>query len=193
MNDDIICLIYYFGTMETFKNHIKPFGLLKKQIETDPMAPKYIKPDGTKVIEQYDEFGKTVYEISPKGLLISRRYIGEDILIMDYARRANLEIGHKYDEDGRVIYEFNFLYDEHNVLARKNEIEFKYHDNGKKSQETIINTPGNIKIVIKYDETGTRLEKVEHRGSVKTYYDKNDKPFKREIDRGSGGIITEEL
>ena len=25
------------------------------------------------------------------------------------------------------------------------------------------------------------------------YFDENDKPFKREIDRGSGGIITEEL
>lgn len=179
--------------METFKNHIKPFGLLKKQIEKDPMAPKYIKPDGTKVIERYNEYGKTVFEVSPNGLLISRGYNNRDELIMDYARRANLEIGHSYDEDGNIIYEFNFLYDEHNVLAKKTEIEFKYYDNGQKSQETILNTPGDIKTIIKYDIKGTRLEKVQQRGSVKTYFDINDKPIKREIDRGSGGIITEEL
>lgn len=30
-------------------------------------------------------------------------------------------------------------------------------------------------------------------GSCKTWFDINDKPIKRQIDRGSGGIITEDL
>ena len=33
----------------------------------------------------------------------------------------------------------------------------------------------------------------EQRGSVKIWYDDKGKPVKREIDRGSGGIITEDL
>ena len=46
---------------------------------------------------------------------------------------------------------------------------------------------------MQFDETGKRTEKIVERGTVKTYYDENDKPIKREIDRGSGGIITENL
>ena len=37
------------------------------------------------------------------------------------------------------------------------------------------------------------IEKIEERGTVKTWFDENDKPIKREIDRGSGGIITQDL
>ena len=45
----------------------------------------------------------------------------------------------------------------------------------------------------KFDENGTLAEMYEQRGSVKTWFDKDGKPIKREIDRGSGGIITEDL
>ncbi len=110
--------------MENFKNHIKPFGIIKKNIPNDPMAPKYIKPDGTKVIEQQTDFGLTVYEMCPDCTLISRTYDKQDRIFVDYIRRRNLEIGHRYDEFGQVVYEFNSLYDEHNKLARKTEIEF---------------------------------------------------------------------
>ena len=179
--------------MENFKNHIKPFGIIKKTIPKDPMAPKYIKPDGTKVIEQENEFGLTVYEMCPDCTLISRTYDKQDRLFVDYIRRRNLEIGHRYDEYGNKVYEFNSLYDEHNVLARKTEIEFEYHDNGNISREYQVVSDSQIQTEILYDEKGNRTAKIEYRGSVKTYFDENDKPFKREIDRGSGGIITEEL
>ena len=46
---------------------------------------------------------------------------------------------------------------------------------------------------MQYEESGKRIEKIVERGAVKTWYDENDKPIKREIDRGSGGIITEDL
>lgn len=179
--------------MEDFKKHIKPFGMLKKTPQKDPMAPKYIKPDGTQVIEQDTEYGKVVYEKCPDCTLISRSYDKSDNKILDYIRKRNLEIGHKYDEYGVMIYEFNALYDEHNKLAKKTEIEYEYHSNGVKSREISVVTPGEIKTETKYDENGLFVEKIEHRGSVKTFYDKNNKPFKREIDRGSGGIITEEF
>ena len=179
--------------MENFKNHMKPFGIIKKTVEKDPMAPKYVKPDGTKVIEKEDEFGLTVYEICPDCTLISRTYDKQDRIFVDYIRRRNLEIGHRYDEFGQIIYEFNSLYDEHNVLARKTEIEFEYHDNGTKSREFKKVSDSQIQTEIFYDELGNRTSKIEHRGAVKTYFDKNDKPFKREIDRGSGGIVTEEI
>lgn len=179
--------------MENFKNHMKPFGIIKKTIEKDPMAPKYIKPDGTKVIEQENDFGLTVYEMCPDCTLISRTYDKQDRLFVDYIRRRNLEIGHRYDEYGNIVYEFNSLYDEHNVLARKTEIEFEYYDNGVKSREYKIISDSQIQTECLYDEQGNRTAKIEYRGAVKTYFDENDKPFKREIDRGSGGIITEEL
>lgn len=179
--------------MENFKNHMKPFGIIKKTVEKDPMAPKYVKPDGTKVIEKEDEFGLTVYEICPDCTLISRTYDKQDRIFVDYIRKRNLEIGHRYDEFGQIIYEFNSLYDENNVLARKTEIEFEYHDNGTKSREFKKVSDSQIQTEIFYDELGNRTSKIEHRGAVKTYFDKNDKPFKREIDRGSGGIVTEEI
>jgi hypothetical protein len=179
--------------MENFKNHIKPFGVLKKKIEKDPMTPKYIKPDGTKVIEQKSETGTVVYEISPDCTLITRSYTKSDKLFLDYIRHGNLEIGHIYDEFEQVIYEFNSLYDEHNKFVKRKEIGFNYHDNGKKSREFIIDSSSEIKTEILYNENGEFNVKIEHRGTVKTYFDKDNKPFKREIDRGSGGIITEEL
>ncbi len=179
--------------MENFKNHMKPFGMIKKTIAKDPMAPKYIKPDGTKVIEQENDFGLTVYEMCPDCTLISRTYDKQNRLFVDYIRRRNLEIGHRYDEYGNIVYEFNSLYDEHNVLARKAEIEFEYYDNGVKSREYKIISDSQIQTECLYDEQGNRTAKIEYRGAVKTYFDENDKPFKREIDRGSGGIITEEL
>lgn len=172
---------------------MKPFGIIKKTVEKDPMAPKYVKPDGTKVIEKEDEFGLTVYEICPDCTLISRTYDKQDRIFVDYIRKRNLEIGHRYDEFGQIIYEFNSLYDENNVLARKTEIEFEYHDNGTKSREFKKVSDSQIQTEIFYDELGNRTSKIEHRGAVKTYFDKNDKPFKREIDRGSGGIVTEEI
>ena len=179
--------------MEIFKNHIKPFGIIKKTIEKDPMTPKYIKPDGTKVIEQENEFGLTVYEVCPDCTLISRTYDKQDRLFVDYIRRRNLEIGHKYDEYGKKVYEFNSLYDEHNVLARKTEIEFEYHENGTISREFTQVSDSPIRTEILFDTDGNHTVKIEHRGAVKTYFDKDNKPFKREIDRGSGGIITENL
>lgn len=179
--------------MENFKNFFQSFGIGQKKVEPDPMAPAYIKEDGTKVVEQVSENGKVVYEISPNGLLISRSYTKDDKLYFDYGRKANYEIGHGYDEDGRVIYEVNSLYNEHNQLVKKTEIEFKYYDNGVKSQEITTVTPENSKVEIHYDEAGEQSEKIVYQGSVKTWYDKNNKPFKRQIDRGSGGIITEDL
>lgn len=179
--------------MENFKKFFQSFGVGQKKVESDSMAPSYIKEDGTKVVEQVFENGKVVYEISPNGLLISRSYTKDDKLYFDYGRKANYEIGHGYDEDGRVICEINSLYNEHNELVKKTEVAFKYHDNGVKSQEITTVTPGNSKVEIYYDEKGELTEKIVCQGSVKIWYDKNDKPFKRQIDRGSGGIITEDL
>lgn len=180
--------------MENFSNHLKSFGLLKKQEKKDPNAPKYIKPDGTKIIEQESPLGgKAVYEIAPDGVVICRTYNKSDKLMLDYIRKLNLEIGHLYDEYQKVIYEFNAVYDENNKLAKNKEIGYEYYDNGVKSKETIILTPENIKTDFLYDEQGNFTGKIEYRGSVTTWFDKNNKPIKREIDRGSGGIITENL
>lgn len=191
MYDDINGLIYYGYFMENFKNFMNMFKGAKK--EADPMAPSYIKPDGTKVIEQVSEFGKKVYEVNPNGLLISRDYTPDDRLYFDYARKANYEIGRSYDEDGRVICEMTCLYNEHNVQVKKTQVDFEYHDNGVKSREIIIVYPSDVKTEILYDESGKLKEKIIYQGSVKTWYDENGKPFKREIDKGSGGVIKEDL
>ncbi len=169
---------------------VNPF---EKHETKDPMAPSYIKPDGTEVIEKEDEFGKSVYEKCPDGALIFRSYTKKGKLFLDYARNLNLEIGHRYDEDGNMVYKFDSVYDEHNVLAMKNEFDYEYYDDGKKKLEVETSFPSNITTYMQFDETGKRTEKIVERGTVKTYYDENDKPIKREIDRGSGGIITENL
>lgn len=169
---------------------INPF---EKKPNQDPMAPTYIKPDGTQVIEKEDEFGKTVYEKCPDGALISRSYNKKGKLLLDFARNLNFEIGHQYDEFGNTIYKYDSVYDENNVLAMKNEYDIEYYDNGKKKLEVITSFPENTTTYIQYDENEKRIEKIVERGTVKTYYDEKDVPIKREIDRGSGGIITEDL
>ena len=73
---------------------VNPF---EKHETKDPMAPSYIKPDGTEVIEKEDEFGKSVYEKCPDGALIFRSYTKKGKLFLDYARNLNFEIGHRYD------------------------------------------------------------------------------------------------
>jgi hypothetical protein len=179
--------------MEDFKKHIKPFGIIKKTVEKDPMTPKYIKPDGTKVIEQETPDGLVVYEILPNHTVICRSYNKSGTLFLDWIRRRSLEIGHIYDECEQAIYEYDLVYDKNNTAIQKTEYGFKYHDNGVKAREFIIVTPSEIKTEILYNEKGERTSKIEYRGTVKTFFDKDDKPFKREIDRGSGGIITENL
>ena len=59
--------------------------------------------------------------------------------------------------------------------------------------ETFKTFPEEVFVITNFDESGEKIEKIEKRGSVTTWFDKNDKPIKREIDRGSGGIITEDL
>ena len=178
----------YNNIMNNF--FVNPF---EKKENKDPMAPAFIKPDGTQVIEKKEEFGMTVYEKCPDGALIFRSYNKKGQLVLDYARDRNFEIGHRYDEYGNQVYKFDSVYDENNVLATKNEYDIEYYDNGKKKLEVITTFPGDITTYIQYDEKEKRIEKIIERGTVKTWYDENDKPVKREIDRGSGGIITEDL
>ncbi len=185
--------MYYLYNMENFKNHIKPFDFLKKKQPTDPMAPKYVKPDGTKIIEQDCEIGKAVYQISPDATLVCHTYDHDNSLVLDYIRKLNIEIGRTYDEYGRITFEFESVYDEHNKLAKRTETQIFYHDNNNKSKEIIIKYPGEFKYEKHYDENGKFTESVEIRGAVKTWFDPNGKPFKRETDKGSGGIVTENL
>ena len=169
---------------------VNPF---EKKENKDPMAPSYIKPDGNKVIEKQEPYGLTVYEKCPDGALIFRSYDKQNRLVLDFARDRNFEIGNRYDEVGNVIYKYESVYDENNKLAIKKEYDIEYYDNNTKKTEIITAFPNEFTTYISYDEKGKRIEKIEERGAVKTWFDENDKPIKREIDRGSGGIITEDL
>ena len=179
--------------MVDFKNMIKPFGTIKKDIDQTPKVPKYVKEDGTKVYEEKTPLGTTYYEVSTDGVVICMTYDHSNKLILDWIRRKNLEIGRTYDEYGKIVYEYNSLYEKDNTLAKKTEISYEYYDNGKKSKEISITSTDNKKIEIQYDKSGKIIETIEQVGSVKTFFDENGKPFKREIDRGSGGIVTEKL
>ncbi|CDE62198.1 unknown [Fusobacterium sp. CAG:439] len=169
---------------------VNPF---EKKENNDPMAPSYIKPDGTKVIEKQEGLGLNVYEKCPDGALIFRSYDKQNRLVLDFARDRNFEIGNQYDDAGNVIYKYESVYDENNKLAIKKEYDIEYYDNNTKKSEIITVFPNEFTTYIHYDESGKRVEKIEERGTVKTFFDENDKPIKREIDRGSGGIITEDL
>ena len=71
---------------------VNPF---EKKENKDPMAPSYIKPDGTKVIEKQEPYGLTVYEKCPDGALIFRSYDKQNRLVLDFARDRNFEIGNR--------------------------------------------------------------------------------------------------
>lgn len=105
---------------------VNPF---EKKENKDPMAPSYIKPDGTKVIEKQEPYGLTVYEKCPDGALIFRSYDKQNRLVLDFARDRNFEIGNRYDEVGNVIYKYESVYDENNKLAIKKEYDIEYYDN----------------------------------------------------------------
>ena len=157
------------------------------------MLPSYVKEDGTKVYEKDDPVGRIVCEVSPDKVYISRTYNHKGQLISEYARDRNLEIGRQYDEFDRISCQVDIVYDENNVQAIKKEYTFSYYDSGVKKSESVTEYPADITNVSMFDEQGNLIEKYEQRGSVKTWFDNQGKPIKREIDRGSGGIITEDL
>ena len=171
---------------------VNPF---EKKENNDPMAPSYIKPDGTKVIEKQEGLGLNVYEKCPDGALIFRSYDKQNRLVLDFARDRNFEIGNQYDDAGNVIYKYESVYDENNKLAIKKEYDIEYYDNNTKMREaTVILISHRVTSLMGADEILVLNQgKIEERGTVKTFFDENDKPIKREIDRGSGGIITEDL
>lgn len=166
---------------------------MEQQNNAKQMLPSYVKEDGTKVYEKDDASGHIVCEVSPDKVYISRTYNHSGQLISEYARDRNLEIGRQYDEFDRIAYQIDIVYDENNVQAIKKEYSFTYYDSGIKKSESVTKYPEDITNVSMFDENGKVTESYEQRGSVKTWFDENGKPVKREIDRGSGGIITEDL
>ena len=174
-----------------FKNFFK--NPIEQDKKNNRMVPSYIKPDGTKVYEQENEYGTVVYEVCPNHTYISRTYTKSGQLVCEYARKNNLELARNYDEADRIVAQIDVVYDEHNVEAMRTESTFTYYDNGVKASETIKEQPSGLTKVSNFDETGKPVERYEIRGTVKTWFDENNKPIKREIDRGSGGIITEDL
>ena len=166
---------------------------LKQKSKTLGLQPSYIKDDGTKVYEKDESYGHVVNEVCPDGAFLSNIFSEKGRIISSYARQKNLEIGSFYDEFGKEVYKFESVYDEHKKLAIKKEYNYEYYDNGKMKSETFKTFPEEVFVITNFDESGEKIEKIEKRGSVTTWFDKNDKPIKREIDRGSGGIITEDL
>lgn len=201
MNDILKNFLYYavMLTIMADKNknldgHIKPFGFLKQQAQSImPGEHVYVKPDGTKVTEKEDEFGKSVIEVCTDGTVIGHFYDKKEIIRQDYIRKLNVELVHHFDYLGIMTDELMNVYDENNKLAKQTEKVYEYYDSGVKSFEEILESPSDIKTTIKYNQKGERIEKIVQRGTVKTWYDINDKPVKRQIDRGAGGIITEDL
>ena len=185
--------LYTFFTdiISMFKNFfVNP---LEQQNTEKPLLPSYVKEDGTKVYEKDDPVGHIVYEISPDKVYISRIYNHSGQLISEYARDRNLEIGRQYDEYDRIAFQVNIVYDENNVQAMRKEYTYTYYDSGVKKSESVTKFPEDITNVSMFDEDGKLTASYEQRGSVKIWFDENGKPVKREIDRGSGGIITEDL
>ena len=182
------------------QNKPKPFGFLQQTIKGKspqqnlaPAKKTYVKPDGTKVTEEKSEFGTSVIEVCPDCTVIGNFYDTRDVLRHDYIRRANIELVHHYDEFRVKTDELTNVYDKDNKMIRQIEKVYEYHDNGKISQEETLESPEEIKTTIRYNENGEQIEKFVQRGTMTTWYDINEKPIKRQIDRGSGGIITEDL
>lgn len=186
---------------ESKKNemHMKPFGFLQKTMKSsqnpsvDLNKKTYVKADGTKVTEEKQEYGTSVTEVCTDGTVIARFYDNREVLRQDYIRQLNVELVHHYDEYGMMTDELTNIYDENNVLAKQIEKAYEYFDNGKKSLIETLESPSDIKTTIKFNEKEEQIEKFIQRGTMTTWYDVNDKPIKRQIDRGSGGIITEDL
>lgn len=132
-------------------------------------------------------------KLVPNGTVIARFYDIKEVLRQDYIRRFKVELVHHYDELGVMTDELMNVYDNDLKMVKQTEKVYEYYDNGQKSLEEILDSPDDIKTIIKYNEKGEQIEKTVQRGTMKTWYDLNDKPIKREINRGSGGVITEDL
>lgn len=182
---------------ENIKKHIKPFLSLKSDnkdnFNMQPASKTHIRSDGTKVTEMQESDGVTVTEIHKDGTVVVLNFDMKNTLRQDYSRRLNVEIVHHYDETSLMTDESMNVYDENNKLKIKVEKIYQYHDNKNKKSEIIIDSSKDLKTHINFDENGIMKEKIVQQGTVKTWYNADGKPVKRELDRGSGGKIIEDL
>ena len=178
--------------MGIFDKFTEMFINTQKQVE-ESNESSFIKPNGTIVTEIKTPDGLIVQEKSPNKSFIVRCYNSENEVYMDYIRKGHFEIGHCY-ADNLIIYEYDCAYNNQNQIMVKNEKQYFYNNDNQKIYEIQFQFPKNTRIEFKYDETGNILEKIDVKGAVKTYLDPlTDKPIKRVIDRGSGGLITEDI
>ena len=149
--------------------------------------------DGTPVTAYaFNDGTRTVREDRADGSRFFQYYGSDGKLQRDSHEGTEIETSHAYDKDGRIIGE-GLNNTKENTSEYKN---YKYHDNGQLSEIVDSNYENfhvNNETTTRYDENGAQTEKFEQKGAVKTYYDADNKPIRRETDKGQGNIETEDL
>lgn len=149
--------------------------------------------DGTPVTTYiFDDGTRTVREDRADGSRFFQYYGSDGKLTVDSHEGTEIETMHHYDKDGKVITEGTNNTKE-NTSEYKN---YKYYDNGQPSEVIVTNSKDlrtNCETTTRYDEKGNQTEKFEQKGAVTTYFGVDNKPIKRETDKGQGIIETEDL
>lgn len=117
----------------------------------------------------------------------------EGQVISDWTRKDGEYIAKMYDSDGRVTYLHKEIQNENGETVSDTITDYGYDDSGKIINEKVYNALTGEQTVVKYDENGGVEEKFMRKGAVTTYFDADDKPIRRETNKGQGIVVTEDL
>lgn len=139
--------------------------------------------NGSFKISKHDEVGNVQ----------TKHYNPQKQLTFEYTRENGKSIGKQYDQDGRVTILHNEERDENGKTVVDKFTNYEYSDNGNIKSESVEDRITGETTTLKYDENGNRTEKFVKKGAVTTYYDAEDKPVRRETNKGAGIVETEDL
>ncbi|MDR1327582.1 MAG: hypothetical protein LBJ74_04170 [Heliobacteriaceae bacterium] len=152
-------------------------------------------PDGT--TEKFTEFfygnGSIIMEDTENGGNIKKQYDAYGNLVMTLESAPGWMRNRKLDEDGRIIEENEVNHENHEKVTASVKKKYAYHHNDNISQVDYSFRPEGTKVTMRFDADGNFIEKFEKKAAVTTWFDETDKPIRRQIDKGQGYIVTEEL
>ena len=151
-------------------------------------------PDGT--TEKFTEFfypnGSIIMEDVENGS-IKKQYDQYGNLITTLETAPGWMRNRKFDEDGRIIEENEINHEDNTKITSSVKAKYAYHHNNNISQIDYSFHPEGTKMTMRFDADGNFIEKFEKKASVTTWFDEAGKPIRRQVDKGQGYIVTEEL
>lgn len=157
-----------------------------------PVASEIKYPDGT-IIRTFSNGSYKISRYDEAGNLHTTHYNSQGQFTSEYTSENGKSIGKDYDQNGRVTCLHVKEQDKNGKTIVDKFTNYEYGDDGNVRSETVYDCMTSEITTLKYDENGNRTEKFVKKGAVTTYYDAEDKPVRRETNKGAGIIVTEDL